>query len=134
MTEQWIKLHILSNYNEIYTPPEAVKMIIPYLPIDYKYWEMCYWEWHFAKELIKKWFNVIWNKDWDCFDINPECDCIITNPPFKWNIKFIKRAIELKKPFVFLLRLEHLWWVWPYETFKDLDIEILIQKKWLIQL
>ena len=123
-----MKLHILSNYNDIYTPPDAIDYIVPYLPKDKTYREMCYGKWHMANELKKRWYNVIWQEDWDCFVENPECDIIITNPPFTWNKKFVQRAIDLWKPFVFLLRLEHLWWVQAYKMFKDMNIEIIIPK------
>lgn len=120
------KLH---NFNEMYTPPEAMQYIIPFLPKQWTYWEMCYWQWHMANELRKNWFTVVWHTDWNCFDCLPDCDCIITNPPFNWNKKFIKRAIDLWEPFAFLVRLEHLWWVEAYNLFKDLDIQIIIPKK-----
>ena len=35
-----------------------------------------------------------------------DCDWIITNPPFNMADKFIKRAVELKKPFAFLLKTQ----------------------------
>jgi hypothetical protein len=115
----------------MYTPPEAMKYIMDYLPKDWIYWEMCYGKWHMANELIKNWFNVIGNEDIDCFDTIDikSFDCIITNPPFNWNKKFIKRAIELQKPFAFLIRLEHLWWVEAMNLLKDLNIQIIIPQK-----
>lgn len=96
----------------MYTPPEAVDIISKYLPRGKVYREACYWMWHFAKRLTENYFEVIGNKEVDCLTQNPLWwDILITNPPFNWNKKFIKRAIDLWKPFVFLIRLEHLWWV-----------------------
>ena len=113
----------------MYTPPEAMKYIMPFLPKKRTYREMCYWEWHMADELRKNWFTVVWNKDRDCFDCLPDCDCIITNPPFNGNKKFIKRAIELGKPFAFLLRLEHIGGVEALRLLWKLDIQIIIPEK-----
>jgi len=125
-----MKLHILSNYNEIYTPDYALDYIKDFLPKDKIYWEACYWEWHMARALEKRWLNVVWYKEMDCLQEQPkEWDILITNPPFKWNKLFIKRAIELNKPFIFLLRLEHLWWVDSMNILSNIDFKIIIPKK-----
>ena len=122
---------VLHNFNEMYTPPEAVDIISKYLPKDKVYWEACYGMWHFANRLIENWFNVIWNIDIDCLYENPDWwDIFITNPPFNGNKKFIKRAIELWKPFVLLIRLEHLGGVEASNLLKHLsDYTIIIPQK-----
>ena len=120
------KLH---NFNEMFTPPIAMQYIMPYLDKSLLYRECCYGMWHMADELRKNWFDVVWNRDWDCFQVSPECDFIITNPPFNWNKKFLSMAIDSWKPFAFLQRLEHLWWVEACRLFKDYDIQIIIPDK-----
>jgi len=125
-----IKYPVLHNFNDMYTPPEAVDYIIPFLNKKLLYWESCYGEGHLAKELQKRGFEIIGNKNIDCLTEEPEkWDVWITNPPFNGNKKFIKRAIELKKPFVFLLRLEHLGGVEALNLLKDLDFKIIIPEK-----
>lgn len=122
----------LNNFNDMYTPVMAVDIISKYLPRDKVYWEACYWLWHFANRLIENGFSVIGNKNIDCLEEQPQTnrDILITNPPFNWNKKFIKRAIELWKPFVFLIRLEHLWWVEASRLLKNLkDYTIIIPEK-----
>ena len=127
MTNTYPELH---NFNEMFTPVEAMQYITPFLNKDLVYYEMCYWQWHMAKWLEEDWFKVVWETWLDCFeDNNLEYDFIITNPPFNWNKKFLKRAIELWKPFAFLQRLEHLGWVEACEIFKDLHIQIIIPEK-----
>jgi len=124
------KFPILHNFNDMFTPPEALKSIIEFLPKDKIYWEACYGLGHLAKELIKNGFKVVGNDDIDCLISQPEkWDILITNPPFNGNKKFIKRAIELKKPFVFLCRLEHIGKVEAKRLLKDLDIQIIIPEK-----
>jgi hypothetical protein len=114
----------------MYTPKEAMQYIIPFLDKTKIYYEMCYWQWHMAKRLREEWFNVVWETWLDCFKDNDLVyDIIITNPPFNGNKKFIKRAIELWKPFALLLRLEHLWGVEAFNLFKDLWIQIIIPEK-----
>lgn len=125
-----MKFPELHNFNDMYTPPEAMKYIIPFLPKDKIYWEACYGLGHMAKELIKNGFNVVGNKDIDCLLEQPEeWDILITNPPFNGNKKFIKRAIELKKPFCFLIRLEHLGGVEALNLLQNLDFKIIIPQK-----
>ena len=121
------KLH---NFNEMYTPPNALDCILHYLPKDKIYWESCYWEWHLASILESKWYKVVWYKELDCLINQPkERDIWFTNPPFKWNKKFLRRAIDLWKPFIFLMRLEHLWWVEAMELLWELDFKIVIPQR-----
>ena len=121
----------LANFNDMYTPDEALEYIQDFLPKDKVYWESCYWLWHLARALEKRGFKVVWNKDIDCLIEEPKEDWDIwfTNPPFKWNKKFIRRALELWKPFISLQRLEHLWGKEAMELFNSPDIQIIIPKK-----
>ena len=121
------KLH---NFNDMYTPPEAMKYIMPFLNKKLLYWECCYGKGHMADELRKNDFAVIGDKSIDCLETQPSVyDFLITNPPFNGNKKFIKRAIELKKPFAFLIRLEQLGGVEALRLLKDLDFKIIIPEK-----
>ena len=125
--ENYPKLH---NFNEMYTPPEAMISIMQYLPKEYVYWEACYGMGHMADELKRNGFNVVGHKDIDCLINEPkEWDFFITNPPFNGNKKFFKRAIDLNKPFAFLCRLEHIGGVEASRLFKDLNIQIIIPQK-----
>ena len=121
------KLH---NFNEMYTPRVALSYIAPFLPKDKIYWEACYGQGHMAQTLTNLGFNVIGNSDIDCLIDKPNnFDILITNPPFNGNKKFIKRAIELSKPFALLIRLEHLGGVEAMELLKNLDFQIIIPEK-----
>jgi len=122
------KLH---NFNDMYTPPKAMEYIIPFLDKDLTYWEACYGKGHMADELRKRGFNVRGHKNIDCLEeqLEGDWDFWITNPPFNGNKKFLKRAIELKKPFALLLRLEHLGGVEAMRLLKDLDFQIIIPEK-----
>ena len=124
---QFPKLH---NFNDMYTPPEAMKYIIPFLDKRLIYWESCYGKGHMADELKRKGFKVVGNLGIDCLkEQPPEWDFMITNPPFKTNKIFIERAIKLNKPFAFLIRLEHLGGVKALELLKDLDFKIIIPER-----
>jgi len=123
------KLH---NFNEMFTPPEALDYIVPFLNKELVYWECCCGEGHMVKELLNRGFDVIWDKEIDCLEQEPkdwEWNFLITNPPFNGNKKFIKRAIELGKPFALLIRLEHLGGVEALRLLKDFDFQIIIPEK-----
>lgn len=127
MKKEYPKLH---NFNDMYTPPEAMFSIYSFLPKDKIYWEACYGLGHMAKELEKNGYRVVGNNNIDCLIEQPkDWDIFITNPPFNGNKKFFKRAIELGKPFAFLCRLEHIGGVEASRLFKDLDIQIIIPQK-----
>ena len=70
-------------------------------------------------------------KNIDCLISEPQkhWNFWITNAPFNGHKKFIKRAIELKKPFAFLIKLEHLGGVEAMRLFKNLDFKIIIPEK-----
>jgi len=121
----------LANFNDMYTPDYAIDYITDFLPKDKVYWESCYWEWHLAESLKKRWYKVVWYKWLDCLINQPseDWDIWLTNPPFRWNKKFIKRALELWKSFISLQRLEHLWWKEAMEVFNNPDIQVIIPEK-----
>jgi hypothetical protein len=120
----------LNKFDKMETPKEAIDSIISFLPKNLIYWECCYGEGYLANHLIKEGLDVIGNKDMDCLKEQPlKWDFLITNPPFSNNKDFIKRAIELKKPFALLIRLEHLGGKKAFELLKDFNFQIIIPKK-----
>ncbi len=125
-----LKFPKLHNFNEMFTPPEAMDYITPFLNKELVYWECCYGEGHMAKELKKRGFNVVGNKNIDCLKDQPDnWDFLITNPPFNGNKKFIRRAIELSKPFAMLIRLEHLGGVEAMNLLGGIYFQIIIPEK-----
>jgi hypothetical protein len=125
-----MKFPKLNKFDNMETPPEAMDYIIPYLDRDLTYWECCYGRGHMANQLNKKGFRVIGNEKIDCLKKEPSnWDFLITNPPFSNNKDFIRRAIQLGKPFALLIRLEHLGGVEAMELLKDLDFKVIIPKK-----
>ena len=122
-------------FDELYTPSEAVEMILPYIPKNVK----TIWECTAIKK--SKITNVLESKDYnvisshiengkDFFKYEPEFyDIIITNPPYSLKNKFLKRAYELKKPFMFLLPLTTLEGIERGRMFKENNIQLLIPNK-----
>lgn len=120
----------LHNFNDMYTPEIAMQYIIPFLDHKLIYWESCYGKGHMADILKRNGFKVVGNCNIDCLkEIPNNWDFMITNPPFNGNKTFIKRAIELKKPFAFLIRLEHLGGVEALRLLQNLDFKVIIPEK-----
>lgn len=114
----------------MYTPPEAILYIEPYLPREVIYWEACYGKGHMADELRKLGLSVVGDENMNCLaEQPPNWDIFITNPPFNGNKLFFNRAIDLGKPFAILCRLEHLGGVEALRLFKDINIQVIIPEK-----
>lgn len=87
------------------TPPHALEPLGPFIKFN-TIWEPCAGQGILVREL-NKYGNVVsgdLQTGQDFFEHTPDIwDCIITNPPFSLKFKFIERAIELGKPWAFLV-------------------------------
>jgi hypothetical protein len=122
-------------YDELYTPYEAVEMIIKFIPKNVKtIWECTAIKNSKIVEILKNnGYNVITShieNEQDFFKYEPEAyDMIITNPPYSLKDKFLKRAFELDKPFMFLLPITTLEGVKRGDLFNNNKIQLLIPNK-----
>jgi hypothetical protein len=118
--------------DEYYTPIGAVKMIIPYIPKQVR----TIWECTAIKEsrivevLRYHGYEVIPShidngKDFLTYEPD-DYDMTITNPPYSLKDKFLKRAFELKKPFMFLLPITTLEGKNRNKMFRENGIQLLI--------
>lgn len=124
-----------NSWGELYTPPEAVEMIVPYIPDTIQ----TIWECTAIKEskivrvLEESNFNVIGSHiqdGYDFFEYEPEqYDMIITNPPYQYKNEFLERAFELNKPFMFLLPLTTLEGKKRGQLFSKHHLQVLIPNK-----
>lgn len=100
-----------SSNDEFYTPKYAVVPILKYLklyPNIKKVW--CPFDtaqsW-FVKLLIDEGYEVIYthiNENKDFFKVKvPECDCIVSNPPYSIKTEILEYLFSLNKPFAMLL-------------------------------
>lgn len=118
-------------YDELYTPMEAVKIILPFIPKGVKtIWECTTKEdSNISKVLKMAGYNVI-NSNIDFLSYTPNhFDMIITNPPYSLKTQFLKRAFELNKPFLFLLPLTTLEGKERHKLFKNKRVQIIIPNK-----
>ena len=123
------------TYDELYTPEEAVNMILKYIPKNAKnIWECTAIEnSEIVRILSNKGYNVITShieNGEDFLNFEPkEYDIIITNPPYSLKDDFLKRAFELNKPFMFLLPLTTLEGSKRNKLFSNNKIQLLIPNK-----
>ena len=96
------------SYDEVWTPPEALEVLIHYLPQDKILWDCAPGSGVLISHLVAGGYPVVtWNGDF-LTDEPPIYDIIVTNPPFSLANKFLKRANELEKPWCMLLPITKL--------------------------
>ena len=123
-----------TTYDELYTPRHAVLPILKYLkphsfiwcPFDKK-------ESEYVKVLTENGHQVICTHqdyDEDIFKIEiPNCDYIISNPPYSIKDKVLTRLYELGKPFMMLLPITSLEGKYRNELYKKNGIQLLVLNK-----
>lgn len=101
------------------TDPAALDYLLPFIPKNWHIWEPACGNGNLVRALDKMGFRVQgtdiqempmeggWNYSRDFIsDIPiPDCDMILTNPPYSIKEKFLARCYELGKPFALLLPL-----------------------------
>lgn len=123
------------TFDDLYTPDEAVEMIIPFIPKHVKrIWECtAIKESRIVKVLRAYGYKVIPSHidgGLDFLLYEPDdYDLIITNPPYSIKDKFLKRAFDLKKPFMFLLPITTLEGLNRGKMFRGKRIQLLIPDK-----
>ena len=103
-----MKLDKITNKNdEYYTPSYAVEPILKYVPYGAKVW--CPFDTEeslFVKMLRLKGCDVVAthiSTNDDFFSIEPDCEYIISNPPYSLKNEVFDRLFKLGKPFAMLV-------------------------------
>ena len=120
-----------SKNDEFYTPIYAINPILKYVPADSVVW--CPFDQEkslFVSELHKHGCNVIHTHIADgqnFFETDvPECDYIISNPPYSVKGKVLQRLFQIGKPFAMLVGVVGLFESQErFEMFRDNDFEIM---------
>ncbi len=119
-----------SQNDEFYTPLYAVKPIEKYLKKGSIIW--CPFDTeqsNFVKYFRKLGYNVIAThivNGEDFFELDINCDYIISNPPYSKKYEVLKKLFELGKPFAMLLGVVGLFESQKrFELFKDNKFEVM---------
>lgn len=118
--------------DELYTPSIAVNMILPFIPSQVsRVWECtAVKESQIVKVLRNNGYSVVATHiedGYDFLEFEPsDYDMIITNPPYSLKTKFLRRAFELGRPFMFLLPITTLEGVERNKMFMDNGLQLLI--------
>lgn len=116
--------------DELYTPIEAIKPLLKFIPKDYIIWECTdFGKSEISNELRKNGNKVI--STYSKFDflkreIKGTYHYIITNPPYSLKNEFIKRCYQLGKPFCLLLPITALEGKARGEMFREHGIQVLV--------
>lgn len=99
---------VCNKQDEFYTPEYAIEPILKYVQSGKTVW--CPFDTvdsHFVKMLSKKGLVVVSSHIQDGVDFFncaiPECDYIISNPPYSLKGEVFKRLFEIGKPFAMLV-------------------------------
>lgn len=97
-----------SGNDEFYTPPYAIYPILKYIKPNSSIWcpfdsEQSFFVKIFRRKGHKVCYSHISNGE-DFFLMNvPECDYIISNPPYSLKTEVFKRLFQIGKPFAMLV-------------------------------
>jgi hypothetical protein len=124
-----------SGNDEFYTPIYAIEPILKYIKPNSKIW--CpFDEEHslFVQRFTKEGHKVIYthiNAGTDFFDCEiPECDYIISNPPYSCKGEVFDRLFKIGKPFAMLVGVVGLFESQKrFDMFKENDFEILYMNR-----
>jgi hypothetical protein len=128
------KIDYMKNgpYDEFITPEVAVRMMLPYIPKHVTtIWECTAVEGsNIVNVLRSSGYNVIpthINKGYDFFSYQPEkFDILVTNPAYSLKDKFLMRAFEIGRPFMFLLPVSAIAGKNRHKMFREKRIQLLI--------
>jgi len=110
--------------DERYTPVDALDIVRPFIPK----WVNKIWEPTATTKNITNYFSdydiVGTTSNFLTTDI--DCDIIITNPPYSIKDKFLERAYDIGKPFMFLLPITALEGKKRNELFSKNGIQLIL--------
>lgn len=131
------KIYTYNKGDELFTPKNAIKPLIKYLPENAVVWECAEKandNGNITIELKNNGIEVISTSihngvDFlDC-EIPDNITHIITNPPFSLKNEFLKRCYEIGKPFALLLPVQALDTKKRFELYKKYGLELLVFDK-----
>ena len=108
------------------TPSALWDIILSKINTSYTIWEAFYLNGNSGEYIKNKGFNV-YHENRDFFSYEPECDIIVSNPPYSKRRQVFKRLKELNKPWAMLVPLNTIANEYMHSLFDN--ISIVIPKK-----
>lgn len=130
----WLSKKSFNEKDEYYTPKILVEPILEYVkPLSIIWCPFDTEDSEFVINLRERGHKVIathiWNNQ-DFFEIDvPECDYIISNPPFTRKLDVFDRLYEIGKPFAMVMGLPILNYQEVGRFFLDKELQLLIVDK-----
>ena len=123
-----------SGNDEFYTPLYAIKPLLKYIPVNAKVWCPFDTEDSLIVRAFRKQGNIVSathiSSGFDFFNIQEECDYIISNPPYSLKGKVFERLFLLNKPFAMLVGIVGLFESKArFSMFASHDFEIMWMNK-----
>jgi hypothetical protein len=131
----------VGKYDNCQTPPYALEPLLPYINPVFSVWECAAGKGTLARELLREGFNVFATDTLDNVSYNYGMPClygdfftirhpdrdytIVTNPPYSLKYQWLRRCLELGRPFALLLPVEILGTQFANEVFSAKDIRIM---------
>ena len=125
----------MKKHDEYYTPKEAVKLLLPYVPKGKTIW--CPFDTEsseFVQVFTRGGHKVVYShisegKDFFQYEPTEPYDFIISNPPYTLKNKVYQRLFELQKPFAMLVPINGIFDnKLRFELFRKNGIELLVPK------
>ena len=110
--------------NDYYTQKKMWEQVSHIIPKGSVIWEGCMLnsKSKSMEYLTELGFETVGDKSWDILTCDiPECDIIVTNPPFKTALKkqILTRLVEIDKPFMIIMNTTNIFSKYMREIFGD---------------
>ena len=110
------------------SPPEAF-LDVRELIVGKVVWDPFFSQGRAAQFLMEAGAKEVIHEKKDAFSWNPDCEMIVTNPPFSIKKKCLAYLLSLGKPVLILLPLADLASVWFRETTETHQYHLFVPKK-----
>lgn len=122
------------KYDTFFTPEEAIKPILKYIPKNAIIWECCddTGTSNITKKLRALGHKVIttgMKENFLTFKPDFDFDIIITNPPYSLKNEFIEKCYQYEKPFLLLLPITALEGIERGKMFREKGISVIVLDK-----
>ncbi len=115
--------------DELYTPEEAIKPLLPYIDPNWIIWEPTDPGCSNITRLLRENGNKCIGTCENFFEKLVGFDCIITNPPYSLKDDFLEQCYKFKKPFALLLPITALEGIRRGKMFREHGLQLLVLDK-----